>query len=676
MKVVIVGGVAGGASAAARIRRLDEHAQIIMIERSGYVSYANCGLPYYVGGVIKEQEELTLQTPESFWDRFRIDVRVRQEVTAINPAEKTVTVHALDSGKVYTETYDKLLLAPGAKPTVPALSGVSSERVFTLRTVEDTLRIRHFVEDQKPKNAVLAGGGFIGLEMAENLTEMGVSVTIVQRPNQLLAPLDADMAINPAEKTVTVHALDSGKVYTETYDKLLLAPGAKPTVPALSGVSSERVFTLRTVEDTLRIRHFVEDQKPKNAVLAGGGFIGLEMAENLTEMGVSVTIVQRPNQLLAPLDADMASFVHAEMRRHGVTLRLGETVTGFRQDGDSVLTLLESSEPLHSDMVLLAIGVTPDTHLAKDVGLELGIRGSIAVTERMETSVPDIYAVGDAVEVTHFVTGQKALISLAGPANKQGRIAADNICGGNSHFHGSQGSSVLKLFGLTAASTGINEKAAQAAEIAYDKVVLFPASHAAYYPGARSMAMKVLYEKESLRLLGAQIVGGDGVDKRIDVLATAIRAKMTALELTELDLSYAPPYSSAKDPVNMAGFMIEDLESGKVQQFHWNDIEDLPCDGSATLLDVRTEGEYRRGHLNGFRNIPLDDLREHLDELERDKPIYVNCQTGLRSYLACRLLTQYGFSCSHLSGGYSFYQVVTQEQQTARSAYPCGMEKL
>jgi NADPH-dependent 2,4-dienoyl-CoA reductase/sulfur reductase-like enzyme/rhodanese-related sulfurtransferase len=561
MKVVIVGGVAGGASAAARIRRLDEHAQIIIIERSSYVSYANCGLPYYVGGAIKEQAELTLQTPESFWDRFRIDVRVRQEVTAINPAEKTVTVRALDSGKVYTETYDKLLLAPGAKPTVPALSGVSSERVFTLRTVEDTLRIRHFVEDQKPKTAILAGGGFIGLEMAENLAEMGVSVTIVQRPKQLLAPLDADMA----------------------------------------------------------------------------------------------------------------SFVHAEMRRHGVALRLGETVTGFRQDGDSVLTLLEESEPLHSDMVLLAIGVTPDTHLAKEAGLKLGIRGSIAVNERMETSAPDIYAVGDAVEVTHFVTGQKALISLAGPANKQGRIAADNICGGSSRYHGSQGSSVLKLFGLTAAFTGINEKAAQAAGIAYDKVVLFPASHAAYYPGAQSMAMKVLYEKESLRLLGAQIVG---VDKRIDVLATAIRAKMTALELTELDLSYAPPYSSAKDPVNMAGFMIEDLESGKVRQFHWNDVEDLPCDGSATLLDVRTAWEYQRGHLDGFRNIPLDDLREHLDELDRGKPVYVNCQTGLRSYLACRLLTQYGFTCSHLSGGYSFYQVVTQEWQTARSAYPCGMEKL
>ena len=564
MKAVIVGGVAGGASAAARIRRLDEHAQIIMIERSGYVSYANCGLPYYVGGVIKEQEELTLQTPESFWDRFRIDVRVRQEVTAIDPEGKTVTVHTLDSGKFYTETYDKLILAPGAKPTVPALSGVDSERVFTLRTVEDTLRIRRFVEDQKPKTAVLAGGGFIGLEMAENLVEMGIAVTIVQRPKQLLAPLDADMA----------------------------------------------------------------------------------------------------------------SFIHARMRAHGVTLRLGETVEGFRQDGCEMATLLEGTEPLRSDMVLLAIGVTPDTHLAKEAGLELGIRGSIVVNERMETSAPDIYAVGDAVEVTHFVTGQKALISLAGPANKQGRIAADNICGGNSRFTGSQGSSVLKVFDLTAASTGINEKAAQAAGIAYDKVILFPASHAAYYPGAQSLTMKALYEKETLRLLGAQIVGREGADKRIDVLATAIRAGMTALELTELDLAYAPPYSTAKDPVNMAGFMIEDLESGKVRQFHWDEVDGLPRDGSAALLDVRTEWEYQRGHLDGFQNVPLDDLREHLDELDRSKPVYVNCQTGLRSYLACRLLTQYGFTCAHLSGGYSFYQIVTHERQTAQSAYPCGMEKL
>ena len=559
MKVVIVGGVAGGASAAARIRRLDEHAQIIMIERSGYVSYANCGLPYYVGGVIKEQEELTLQTPESFWDRFRIDVRVRQEVTAINPAEKTVTVRALDSGKIYTETYDKLLLAPGAKPTVPALSGVSSERVFTLRTVEDTLRIRHFVEEQKPKTAVLAGGGFIGLEMAENLVEMGVSVTIVQRPKQLLAPLDADMA----------------------------------------------------------------------------------------------------------------SFVHAEMRRHGVALRLGETVTGFRQDGDSVLTLLEEREPLHSDMVLLAIGVTPDTHLAKEAGLKLGIRGSVAVNERMETSVPDIYAVGDAVEVTHFVTGQKALISLAGPANKQGRIAADNICGGNSRFTGSQGSSVLKLFGLTAASTGINEKAAQAAGIAYDRVELFPTSHATYYPGAQSMAMKVLYEKGSLRLLGAHIVGGDGVDKRIDVLATAIRAKMTALELTELDLSYAPPYSSAKDPVNMAGFVAENILRGLGRQADWNEPE---TDPEAVLLDVREEAEVQAYAIPRAKNIPLSQLRDRLSELDKSRKTIVFCAIGVRAWNAARILSNNGFE--HVKvypGGARFYRdthETAEQDPTPKAAEP------
>ncbi len=564
MKVVIVGGVAGGASAAARIRRLDEGAQIIMIERSGYISYANCGLPYYVGGIIEEEKALTLQTPESFWKRFRIDVRVRQEV----------------------------------------------------------------------------------------------------------------IAIDPAKKTVKVHALDDNNIYEETYDKLLLAPGAKPTVPAFSGIDNERIFTLRTVEDTLRIRNYITEHRPKTAVLAGGGFISLEMAENLLEMGVSVVIVEQAKQLLTTLDADMAGFVHAKMRAHGIELRLGKTVEGFRQNGDSVQTLLDRGDSLLSDMVLLAIGVTPDTQLAKDAGIKLGVRGSIAVNERMETSIPDIYAVGDAVEVTHFVTGQKVLISLAGPANKQGRIAADNICGGNSHFNGSQGSSVLKLFDMTAASTGINERAAQTAGIDYDKVVLFPVSHASYYPGAKAMVMKVLYEKESKGLLGAQIIGNDGVDKHIDVLATAIRAGMTATELTELDLAYAPPYSSAKDPVNMAGFTIENLVSGKVQQFHWDEVEGLPHDDSVVLLDVRTVGEYQSGHLDGFRNIPLDNLREHLEELDRSKPVYVNCQVGLRGYLACRILAQHGFTCFNLSGGYKFYQAVKQEQEMVQSAYPCGIEKI
>ena len=442
MKVVIVGGVAGGASAAARIRRLDEHAQIIMIERSGYVSYANCGLPYYVGGVIKEQEELTLQTPESFWDRFRIDVRVRQEVTAINPTEKTVTVRALDSGKVYTETYDKLLLAPGAKPTVPALSGVNSERVFTLRTVEDTLRIRRFVEDQKPKTAVLAGGGFIGLEMAENLVEMGVSVTIVQRLKQLLAPLDADMA----------------------------------------------------------------------------------------------------------------SFVHAEMRRHGVALRLGETVTRFQQNGDSVLTLLEGSEPLHSDMVLLAIGVTPDTHLAKEAELEMGIRGSIVVNERMETSVPDIYAVGDAIEYPHPLTGKPWLNYLANPANRQGRIVADNMVFGNTvSYEGAIGTSIAKVFDMTVASTGLAAKRLKQWGMEYQSSVTHSASHAGYYPDALPLTLKLTFHPKTGKLYGAQCIGYEGVDKRIDQIAGLIKRGGTVYDLMETEHTYAPPFSSAKDPIAIGG---------------------------------------------------------------------------------------------------------------------------
>ena len=563
MKVVIVGGVAGGASAAARIRRLDETAEILVFERSGFVSYANCGLPYYIGGVIQEQEELTLQTPESFWKRFRIDVRVRHEVTAIDPTAKTVTVYALETGKVSTETYDKLVLSPGAKPIVP---------------------------------------GVVQGEM-------------------------------------------------------------------------ERVFTLRTVEDTLRIHDFVQKHKPKTAVLAGGGFIGLEMAENLTELGVQVTIVQRSRQLLAPFDPDMASFVHGQMRSHGVSLRMGATVTGLQPDGESVLTLLEEGEPLRADMVLLALGVTPDTKLAKNAGLDLGVGGSIAVNDRMETSAPDIYAVGDAVEVRQFVTGQKTLISLAGPANKQGRIAADNICGGDSRYPGSQGSSVIKVFDMTIATTGVNEKTAKQAGIDCDKVYLSPMSHAGYYPGGKVMTLKVVFEKGTYRLLGAQIVGYEGVDKRIDVLATAIHAGLSALQLKDLDLAYAPPYSSAKDPVNMAGFMIENLSHGLVEQFFPEDVDALPRDGSVTLLDVRTPGEYADGHAEGFVNLPVDDLRERLREVPVGKPVYVICQSGLRSYIACRILAQQGFKCYNLSGGWRLYEAVVRDRTAAQEAWPCGMEK-
>ncbi len=563
MKVVIVGGVAGGATAAARLRRLDESAEIVVFERSGYVSYANCGLPYYIGGVITDRAELTLQTPESFWRRFRVDMRVRHEVTAIHPDTKTVDV----------------------------------------------------------KN------------------------------------------------------LATGEVFAESYDKLILSPGARPTQPALPGVGIDRLFTLRTVEDTLKLREFIEQHHPRSAVLAGGGFIGIELVENLRELGLDVTVVQRPKQLLNPLDADMAAFLHAQLREKGVKLMLGRTVEGFAADGDRVNVLIKDEAPLTADMVVLAIGVTPDTGLARDAGLELGIKGSIVVNDRMETSVPDIYAVGDAVQVKHSVTGQDTLLSLAGPANKQGRIAADNICGGDSRYLGSQGSSVIKVFDMTIAATGVNEKTARQAGIDCDKVFLSPMSHAGYYPGGKVMTMKVVFEKGTYRLLGAQIVGYEGVDKRIDVLATAIHAGLTGPQLKDLDLAYAPPYSSAKDPVNMAGFMIENLSRGLVEQFFPEDVDALPRDGSATLLDVRTPGEYAAGHAEGFVNLPVDDLREHLAEIPADKPVYLICQSALRSYIACRILAQHGLRCSHLSGGWRLYEAVMRDRAAAQEALPCGMEK-
>ncbi len=562
-KVVIIGGVAGGATAAARIRRLDENAEIIMFERSGFVSYANCGLPYYIGGVIEDQEELTLQTPEMFMKRFRIDVRVKHEVTAIHPEKKTVTVRRLEDNTVFEESYDKLLLAPGAKPVRPSLPGMDIPNLYTLRTVEDTLRI---------------------------------------------------------------HA-------------------------------------------------FVQKEKPKSVVIAGGGYIGVEVAENLRDLGIQVTIVQRPNQLLNPLDYDMASFVHAKMRQKGVRLMLGHSVEGFAEENGQIQVILKDAEPLQADMVLLAIGVQPDTELAKNAGIKLGIKGSILVNNHMETSVPDIYAAGDAVEVKHYITGEKALISLAGPANKQGRIAADNICGGDSAYLGSQGSSVIKVFDMTVAVTGLNERAAKAAGLDYDKVFLSPSSHASYYPGAQVMTMKVVFEKKTYKLLGAQIIGYEGVDKRIDVLATAMHAGLTAIELKNLDLSYAPPYSSAKDPVNMAGFMIENIAQNKLQQFFWDEVEELPRDGSVTLLDARTPEEYTLGKMDGFINIPLDELRDRLVEIPLGKDVYVVCQSGLRSYLACRILMQNGYRCHNFSGGYRLYETIYRDQNAAKQAFPCGMEK-
>lgn len=562
MKVVIIGGVAGGATAAARIRRLDEQAEIIVFERSGFISYANCGLPYYIGGTIEDEKDLTLQTPDSFWKRFRVKMNVHHEVLSIHPERKSVTV----------------------------------------------------------KN------------------------------------------------------LETGTVFTERYDKLLLSPGAKPIKPNLDGADSDMIFTLRTVEDTLKIKKYINTHQPESAVVVGGGFIGIEAAENLRTLGINVTLVEAAEQLMNPFDGDMAAFIHAEMRRNGINLMLNTMVEGFSEADHGIDVKIKNASAIHTDMVVMAIGVLPETTLAKEAGLELGIKGSIVVNHRMETSVPDIYAVGDAVQIRNFVTDTDTLLSLAGPANKQGRIAADNICGGDSHYTGGQGSSVIKIFDMTAAATGISEKTAKALDIAADKVILSPMSHAGYYPGGRVMTLKVLFEKDTYRLLGAQIVGFEGVDKRIDVLATAIRAGMKAYELTELDLAYAPPYSSAKDPVNMAGYIIENIKNGIVKQWYYENDKTLPRDGSVTLLDTRTSLEYSMGHAEGFVNLPVDELRERIKELDKSKPVYVICQSGLRSYIASRILIGNDFDAYNFAGGFRFYAAVHNDKALNKKSTPCGMD--
>ena len=552
LKTLIVGGVAGGASAAARLRRLDENAEIILFERGEYISFANCGLPYYIGGEITKKSALTLQTPQSFYQRFRIDVRVQSEVRRIDPAAKTVEVFCHETGETYTESYDRLILSPGASPVVPPLPGVDDERIFTLRNIPDTMKIKDFIEEEFPERAVVVGGGYIGVEMAENLAKAGLEVTIV------------------------------------------------------------------------------------------------EMADHV----------------IAPLDSDMACEVHQHLKEKGVRLLLGQAVNAF-VPGANGLSVTLSNGSIETDMVLLSVGVRPDTALAKEAGLKINERGAICVDEHMRTSVDSIYAVGDAVEVTDFVTGQKVLVPLAGPANKQGRIAADHICGIDSSYKGTQGSSVLKVFDLTVATTGINEKTAKALGIDYDKVFTLSQSHASYYPGASPISIKTLFEKKTGRILGAQLIGQDGVDKRCDVFAVAIRASLTAFDLTELELCYAPPYGSAKDPVNFAGYVIENVLTGKVKNYHWHDVDSLPRDGSVTLLDVRTVSEHENGAIDGFINIPLDELRERIDELDPEKPVYVHCQSGLRSYIACRILSGKGFDCYNLSGGYRLYSLVCRDRRAA-----------
>ncbi|MDR2196458.1 MAG: FAD-dependent oxidoreductase [Coriobacteriales bacterium] len=569
MKVVIIGGVAGGATAAARLRRLDEQAEIVILEKGGFVSFANCGLPYYIGGIIPERDDLLLQTPESFYRRFNIDVRVNQEAISIDRATQVVGIRDLASGREYTEPYDKLILAPGAKPNIPNVPGLDSAQVFTLRNIADTDSIRGFVDTTKPHHATIIGGGYIGIEMAESLMHAGVGVSIVQRSNHVINAIDFDMACQVHE-----HLRDKG------VDLRLEAP--------FGGV---------------------REQDDKLYVLLDSG-------------------------------------------SHGG----GDADDGGRRD-DGL-----GGEELATDLVILAVGVHPDSQLAVDAGITVSGAGGIVVDEHMRTSDPNIYAVGDAVVVNDLVTGTPGQIPLAGPANRQGRIAADNICGIPSRYTATQGSAVLKAFDLTIAATGINERRAQAAGIAYDKVYLSPASHAGYYPGSSALSLKLLFSPENGRILGAQGVGLEGVDKRIDVLAVAIRAGMTAADLTELELCYAPPFSSAKDPVNMAGYLIENVLAGRVRQYFWNEVATLPRDGSAQLIDVRSFGEYQQGSIEGFANIPLDELRARLGELDCTKPVYLLCQSALRSYIAARILMQSGFAeVSHLAGGYRLYTMVSEQ---------------
>ncbi len=545
MKTVIIGGVAGGATAAVRLRRLDEKAEIIILERGEYVSFANCGLPYYIGGVITDRGDLTLQTPQSFEARFNIHVRVLNEAVKINPNTKTVTVKNLRTGEIYEETYDNLILSMGAEPI---------------------------------------------------------------RPN-------------------------------------------------IEGADGSNVFTLRNIPDTLKIKNYIDTAKPRSAVVIGGGYIGVEMAENLAEAGLKVAIVELADHLIAPLDFDMAADVHRYIKSKGIDLHLNNGVKAI--SGNTVI--LQNGE-ITADMIILSVGVRPETAIAKDAGIELNPRGSIVVNNKMQTNIPNIYAVGDAVEVEDFITKKPAFIPLAGPANKQGRIAADNIAGFESVYTGTQGSAVLKLFDMTVATTGLNEKAATAAGIDYDKTYTYSASHATYYPGAAQMSVKALWDKKTLKIIGAQIVGFDGVDKRMDVLATAIRFGAKITDLTTLELCYAPPFGSAKDPVNMLGFVAENIVSGKLKQFFWHDVEKLPRDGSVFLLDTRTPFEVMQGKIDGFVNIPLDALRQRINEIPKDRLIYVHCHSGLRSYLACRILTGNGYDCYNLAGGWRLYESVTGER--------------
>jgi len=549
MKVLVIGGVAGGASAAARLRRLDEKCEIILFERGEFISFANCGLPYYIGDVIKEKEKLQVQTPGTMKRRFNIDVRVFNEVTAIDTEKKQV------------EVYD----------------------------------------------------------------------------------------------------LKNNKRYWESYDKLILSPGASPIKPNIEGINAPNVFTLRNIPDTYAIKDFVDNKKPEMAVVVGGGFIGLEIAENLHNKKVNVTIVELASQVIGSIDFEMAAIVQGHLKEKGANLYLDDGLKAIRHYGDYSSVELNSGKTIKADMIVLGIGVRPEVSLAKEAGLEIGESGGIKVDKYLRTSNPDIYAVGDAVEVLDYINGRPTLIPLAGPANKQGRIAANNICGRMEEYSGTQGTSALKVFDLTVAFTGNNEKILKRFDIPYEKSYTHSSSHAGYYPGASQIALKLLFSPEDGKILGAQAVGREGVEKRIDILATAIRAGMTVYDLEKLELSYAPPYSSAKDPVNMAGYTASNILKGDVKIIHWDEIGELDRDKSL-LVDVRKPDEFEQGTIPGAINIQLDEIRERLDEFPKDKDIIIFCKVGLRGYLACRILMQNGiYNVRNLSGGYTTYSAAMRE---------------
>lgn len=547
-KIIIVGGVAGGATAAARLRRLNEEDTIIMFERGEYISFANCGLPYYIGGVISERKKLLVQTVEGMSNRFNLDIRNLTEVVRINAQEKMVTARNLQTGEEYVESYDALILSPGSKPIKPQISGIEEAKAL---------------------------------------------------------------------------------------------------------------FTVRNVPDTDRIKQYVDEEKPKHAVVIGGGFIGLELAENLVERGVKVTVIERGDQVMAPIDFEMAQIVHAELKNKGINLILNDGVKEFKDQGTTII--LESGGKVESaDMIILAIGVQPETQLAKDAGLELGVRGTIKVNEKLQTSDPSIYAVGDAIEVKDYINGTAGFVPLAGPANRQGRIVADVINGMPAAYKGVLGTSIVKVFELTAAVTGNNEKTLRKMNRSFEVIHVQPMNHAGYYPGASPMTLKVIFDKKTGGILGAQAVGKGGIDKRIDVLATAIKASMTVEDLADLELSYAPPYSSAKDPVNIAGYAASNIVDGSVENVQWHEIDALLA-GGGILIDVRDPGEVARGAIDGAINIPVNELRERLDEVPRDKDLYVSCQVGLRGYLAARILTGHGMKVKNLDGGYKLYSTAKSE---------------